>query len=486
MFSHPIYRTILLCLLAVLLATYIIYFSVGLNYVAIFFPFLLLGGVYLWRHPKILGYIFILATVDFVGFIDPEKFIRLPGLFKFRDLLYIMMMSILLIDGLRKGWHRWPSNKLSRGCYMLIWGFLALTFVQLILTTLRFNLPLISSLKIAREFFYIAVFFYFARFFSQYNDINELLKFISYICVTQFISMLLQIFGIDIGSISRVDQLLVGDNYVTRVYIPAYFYALAAACYCCIVLLTSQPKNKLYIAIILIASLSSVILSYTRTYWVSLLICLILLMLLLQKKYVIKLMRIFFVSLVLVFPIVLFQSASILTERFSTIINEVGDDEGNFIYRFSENPQRLEAFMDYPFIGPGFIHPDFAPKILGFVIDETGKSEAQIQRALMLQTNDSGLITLLVSFGLLGAIWAIAQILVVIKIAQTIKYYGQVIYFPYIGIAAFVVATWLTCVTTYGFTYYDGTVAMAVALYLLSTVAKTILQKDFNEKVGGL
>ncbi|MDF4536559.1 hypothetical protein P3491_45370, partial [Vibrio parahaemolyticus] len=176
--------------------------------------------------------IFILSTVEFVGFINPEEFIRLPGVFKFRDLLFLMMMTMVISDSILKGWYRIKLDYFSIRIKFIVWSILGLVFFQLIFTSLRFDLPFISSLKIAREFLYVAAFFFFIRFFPDYKDTIRLLKFISYICVIQFVSMIMQIIGFDIGSTSRVDQLLVGGEYVTRVYIPAYFYALAAACYC--------------------------------------------------------------------------------------------------------------------------------------------------------------------------------------------------------------------------------------------------------------
>ncbi|TYW36107.1 O-antigen ligase family protein [Vibrio cholerae] len=469
-------KKIIFIAMSFFMVIYFSYFSSNLNLIALLFPFSLIMIAFLLFHPKILGCLFILSTVEFVGFINPEEFIRLPGVFKFRDLLFLMMMTMVIADSLLKGWYRIKLDYFSVRIKFIVWSMLGLVFFQLIFTSLRFDLPFISSLKIAREFLYVAVFFFFIRFFPDYKDTIRLLKFISYICVIQFVSMIMQIVGFDIGSTSRVDQLLVGGDYVTRVYIPAYFYALAAACYCFVSLMVGNVASKRYVTFVLIIS----ILSYTRTYWVSLLVCFLILMFLLNKKNAIRMLLYGLILFILLIPISLVKEDSVLADRFSTIFSEIDDTDGNFIYRFSENPQRLEAFIDYPIVGPGFIHPDFAPTTLGFVIDEKGKNEAQIERALMLQTNDSGLITLLVSFGLIGVLWVFAQILLVIKLAKSIKNRANEILYPYIGIVAFMVATWLTCTTTYGFTYYDGIVSMSIALYFLFSASK-LMQKANNQ-----
>ena len=93
-------------------------------------------------------------------------------------------------------------------------------------------------------------------------------------------------------------------------------------------------------------------------------------------------------------------------------------------------------------------------------------SDLQIERALILQTNDSGLITLLVNFGSLGVAWVAYKLFVLL---QLFRYQIATVSSPIqfnVACLAFIFSIWATCVTTYGFTYPNGIVALALALFL--------------------
>ncbi|WP_159737466.1 O-antigen ligase family protein [Vibrio atypicus] len=449
----------------VLLTFYVVFFSVTENYETLFFPIIFVLVFFLFFNPKLFGYLFILSTVNFLGLINPEHFVRIPGVFKFDDLLFISMVGIYIVSNLREGW-RFPTDNVFVLLTLIIMSFVFMTICQFFLTSIRFDLPVISSLKVGRGFLFILSFFYFVKFFSTTHEKHQLLKFIFAIAIIQVVMMLLQILGFEIAEHSIVRQLETVDDSVTRVYLPAYFIAsISFFTSTSFLISTHSSHNRLIITIISILSLLSILLSYTRTYWVAIIVGLIVLFILSERIARYKLLLCALIVLVLFLPMILFQSDGFIMDRFFSIFFEVKDREGNFIYRFTENPQRIIAFLDYPIFGPGFVHSSYAASLFNFVIDEKGLSESQVERALLLQTNDSGLITLLVSFGLLGVCWALCKIVSVIRICLCLTYNAN--RSIVVAMVAFIISIWSTCATTYGFTYQDGIVALSLSLYLI-------------------
>lgn len=472
---HSLPRYAIWAVLSFIAALLIVTLALSENIKLILLPVVLFSGLWMINKPKLLAFIFILATTDFVGFINPEQFVNLPGVFKFIDLIYLITMLVLAMDVFKNGFF-WPArgNK-SRAIYTIVLVFFIMVVLQIFATSIRFDLPIISSLKVGRGYFYIIFFFYLNQFFKDENSCCELLMFLVGVCILQFIFLTLQIFGIDIGASNIIRKLDVGNHSVTRVYIPAMFTAMS--CFSVsLMLFLERYDYKNIVKIVLIITLLSLMLSFNRTYWGAVFYSVMLICFFGSPTVSRNALKYGFLSAIFVVPVLLSSdSGSIIFERLISIFSEVGSDEGNFIYRFSENPQRIDAFISNPLLGPGFVHSDYAASIFNFILDLKGLSESQIERALLLQTNDSGWITLLVSFGLIGVLWVIIKKIILIK--NIILYSSKLDVFYrslLIGNSIFVVAIWLSSVTTYGFTYSDGIVSLATSMYFISSSLKHI------------
>lgn len=459
----------------IFLGFFIIYSAATENLFLLLLPLIMISSYKLVSKPKWLAYLFILSNVQFLGFINPENFVRLPGVFKFNDLLFLTLTALYLLDSLKNGFYYPVHNKAAKWVALVILTFVSMVIIQFVITAFRFDLPLVSTLKVGRGYLYLLVYFYFVRFYSDNKSMQQLLYFIVIVCIVQFGMMLFQMAGINLTVNTKIIGLTTDAGNVTRVYLPAYFLALMCF-FCSVTLLLSNslPLRRYFLLIVMSISFLSILLSYTRTYWLALLLGMLIVFLFSNSEVKKKLFKYSVITFVFVIPLLLFKVGAFFIERFSSIFTEVrSSDEGNFIYRFSENPKRLEAFFDNPIFGPGFVHQNYAASLFNFVIDETGLSEAQIERALLLQTNDSGLITLLVSFGLCGVLWVLFKMYILIKLykEQRLNQHTKNIKNSMnmqLGMFAFICSVWLTCVTTYGFTYPDGIIALALSLFVFS------------------
>ena len=417
-----------------------------------------------------VAYLFILSSVNFVGFLDPEEFIHIPGAFKFTDLLFLLLCFIYCIDIVKNHDEFIPRIKASYPINALVYLFICMVILQIVVTAIRFDVSFISTIKVSRGYFYLLFYFYLLRFFNKQQVFIGLAKLIIVMCIAQFVFLVLQIMGADIGSNTKIIDLAVNESSVTRVYIDAYFYVLGLFSVSLLLLLGLDKKiNKNNLIFIVSITSLTILLSYTRTYWIAMV--LIIMMSLFFTTHKIK--RTLYKSLsaisIVIFPFFLFVGTSIV-ERIASIFEDIGSDDGNFIYRFSENPQRLQAFLDYPLLGPGFVHYDYAANIFNFFLQRRGLTETQIKRVLHLQTNDSGLITWLVSFGSIGVIWVFALCWVLYRIQakrfQLVDSNQKASLLQ--GNVFFIFAIWLTCTTTYGFSFPDGVVALSVSLYFIA------------------
>ncbi|MGF1760321.1 O-antigen ligase family protein [Photobacterium sagamiensis] len=455
------------------LSAYVVFFSIAENYKALFIPLLIPLGYFLLQKPKLIAYLFLLSSVRFLGFIDIEDFMNLPGLFKFDDLLFLALISIYFFDVLQRGLQFHKDNYAVRSIAYIVLLFIAMVVVQFVFTSIHYDLPIVSTLKVGRGFLYLLFYFYLLRFFFDSSSSRKLFRFIATLCIIQFIMMLLQISGLNFTKSTTVIELASDNVSVTRVYLTAYFFALLTFFVSVSLLLNKcDQSSRRLLLLIVIFSLSSIILSYTRTYWMAMLIGLIIIFVMSESRVKKNVVYYLCLGFTLFSPFLLMQSDSFIFERFISIFQEVGSDEGNFIYRFSENPQRLEAFIDNPVFGPGFVHSNYATTLFNFNINEQGLSESQIQRALLLQTNDSGLITLLVSFGLVGVFWVLYKFVVLFRLFLIVTGLDDNARAIIIGNISFITAVWLTCTTTYGFTYPDGIVALALSLFFISSCMK--------------
>ncbi len=293
---------------------------------------------------------------------------------------------------------------------------------------------------------------------------------------------ILQVTGLSFTDI-KVTELSIDGSFVTRVYLPAKHWSVFSF-FVSLSLLHSKSNifNRKLLLVILFSSLSSIILSYTRTLWILIILGIIIHIALSSAETRKILIRNSLILGFLSIPILSVSHGDIIVERITSIYSEIGDESSNFSYRLLENPMRVESFLDNPIFGPGFVHSDYAANIFGFIVNEQHLSEAQIKRALMLQTNDSGLITLLVTFGLTGVVWVVFKLLIITSILIRTRNLDRNWRTVQVAVVTYIISVWLTSATTNGFLFTDGIVILTLSLFVLyfSVVVKS--QESVSDK----
>ncbi|MBN1354201.1 MAG: O-antigen ligase family protein [Candidatus Omnitrophica bacterium] len=441
---------------------------------------LCLGLMYIFlvlNRPLIHFYLFILTSIYFFGCINPEEFIRMPGAFKFTDIMFVLT---ILICALKKGGIV-KTASYSKGVLQqyhlkrIIWLVISLAAFQILFTSFKFNLPIISCFKVGRSYLYFFTAIFAMKFFNNKTDEIRILKFIFTVAVIQSALVFLQnIFGnLAIFQYTKIIAQEIGEGEVTRVYAPASYYIIASfSLSLWMLFFKDKTLPKSVLLFVLAITLPAILLSYNRTFWICTTLIVIMPSVLIKGTRLIKYGFSIACAMIIAFAIIAFfqnnRAISFFITRAGTISQEVTTYSGNFAVRFEENKRRLELINEYPILGPGFVHADYAATLFNF------KTTDPRERAALLQTNDSGMITWLVSFGALGVVWVVYLLGYLFRLTQKTIAMKHIKSGIIIGLTAYVWAAWLTSITTTGFTYTRGVVAFSVFVYLLfSTINRT-------------
>ena len=141
--------------MVVFTAIYIIYFSVSSNIILLLFPFLVPLFIFLVFKPQWIAYLFLLSSVRFLGMIDVEVFLRLPGFFKFTDLVFLLMIGVYIFDAVKNGFYFPFKNQVHVTLAWIVFSFTLLVILQIVVTSLRFDLPFVSAIKVGRGYLYL-------------------------------------------------------------------------------------------------------------------------------------------------------------------------------------------------------------------------------------------------------------------------------------------------------------------------------------------
>lgn len=426
-------------------------------------------------NPLYHFYFVVLTSVEFLGYFDPTTYVHVPGLFKLVDLMLVATIVIYIYDLLKNNIFVQASKKgislqtrkanlLSLKNLLIFMVFL--TLFQIIFTAFRFQLSFISCFKAGRMFLFFFIGIFLMDFFKSDDFKLKIIKFILILGSIQSILAILQYF---IGSYfflgyTKITELGIGYETVTRIYQPAFYYTMVSftLSFWLIYFKNEQIFSQKILYMIFLTTGLSILLSYQRTSWVGAFIGISLPFVMLNWIKSLKYFYFLIAAVLILIPLLyLFAPGQLnkITARAESILDETINYKGNFAIRIEENTKRVDLIKKHYITGPGMVHADDAPSLFYF--------ENTSGRRALLQTNDSGLITFLVSFGMIGVIWTACLLTVLTKILRrSILLKSQKIGYIF-GISSFIWATFLTSFTTTGFTFTKGVICLSVMIYLM-------------------
>jgi len=362
----------------------------------------------LFKRPEIALVIAILISHNLFGMITEDTF-RLPGLFKARDLLLLSLFIPFINEGWRKEDLRYLINSPISKCILAI---LLLSMLIVIKTTMQYEIDLGLAIRDGRRYFYYIMFF---AILYNMRTTRQLKTFVNVLIGLSVIYSLLIIAQFVVGPNHiiflgasddestrwKVVPLILAGITVARSYISGFDLTI----FCFGIVLyrsttsTMNSKSVWNIAILGVIGLQ-IILSFARAYWIGISFAVVFSILLLDRRMAkIILVTIGAISIISVLLLTvrfvhpqLSNPLYLLSERWKGTTKELfgGGEGGSFAWRLEDNAERIKLAEKNFLMGVGFVHDE--TKIFTLGLEGRG-----------LRTADSGILTLFLDMGIIGA-----------------------------------------------------------------------------------
>jgi len=451
-----------------------------------------MGYIYaLFRWPHLVLIVALIIIFDGLGFINPETFFRIPGVFKLKDLTFLSLFLPLFLN---IKWQR-RAERIFHDYRMLVFPILAilvLTTFQMIRTSLQYDLPLSTCIMAGRHYWYYA----FLPLVAIYLDTSQKRE-VAYRLFMVVISLLASVVIIQTVVLLLGGELFLSDNIRTRfpqsgtldllrIYPPGeptlvLGFALA---FWGVLLRKSARERVAYTAIALLCALAVLFISSRMRWFYTLLVVLIPVFVL--RRHIPSLARrLLCVLALLVFTLVYVfvlsgsrsDFVSGIGERAVSAWTDFRDKKGTWEYRLEDSQFRFKLIREHPLFGLGFVHSDYASRFgAGGVIN----LDERLSYKQGITSTDSGIVDLLIHFGAIGALWAAWYLISVLRFCSKMLRSAKngclrCLSIPLMG---YMIGGVVTLVTLCLFTMGDEIVGHSFALGILVAAADIQLRSE--------
>jgi hypothetical protein len=382
-------------------------------------PFMAMAGVFfIWSiyfKPELCIVIMIIIFFDLFGFIDPDSFLRVKGIFKLKDVIFILMLISIIMDiVIKKGTSlqrlQSPVNKPLIALMLLVsFGIAYSSFFR--------GERLDYSLRIGRIFYYYLIFFIIMYYIRSERQIRFVI-FATFI----FASMVAIIYAaqfflgphISVTPFGKVlAQRFEGISFA-RLYLPGFTVVYMGFMIAFWLFVYQGNRSKLFLLLFLGVG---VLFNFFRAYWIGTILG-ILLPAIYQKVDIklktLKLCVVFFVLIAIFIPAIKYVSyvtntdvftlfSSRLTSTFSEFINKK-KSYGSRLKYANSRVELLKARKNF-LLGVGFVQCD--------PFSSTGKSRYEISP--ISTGGHLGYLDIMLYMGLIGLSCFAWFILVILK-----------------------------------------------------------------------
>lgn len=440
-----------------------------INYFIPLFFFIIAGFIWLiFRHPEVSLFVVVLAANNFFSLISEDIF-RLPGVFRFKDLLFILTYLVFFAQILQK------KVKLRRSLFsrtiLLITFFVLL---EILLTMFVENQGFNYTIRMGRRYLYYLLYFPLVYFID--ND-NKFKHFLSLILGATVIYSLLMIVQYIIGPshilfrfASHVEEQKIAGEYVTRTYAVGSSISLIVFYFSFFRILLENKYDWFNFLVLIFTFFSGVYLGFSRANLFGVVVGLIFSVFILLnarlKMRALFITFIFVIALSSAFEIMRVATGKAvpnpITHSFKALLSGADDlrnKTGTFGFRLNDSAERIGLIRKNPISGIGFVHP--LSEIIKIRTVTSG-----------IVTNDSGIVTLLLDFGVFGIFWLFVLTLVFFRSARELFFSVVDSKKRALAIAlfAYYFSRLFSFLTLGEFVFQEGIVTIAVTLFILNYI----------------
>jgi len=436
------------------------------------------GLLYLWAlflYPHLAIVVALVVIFDGLGFINPETSWRVPGLLKAKDVFFVSLFLPLLTRRWRERAHavvrRNKTLFLPAGAILLMMAF------QMVRTSLQFDLPLKSCIMAGRHYLYYALVFPAAIYLDsskkQHLVYHLFLLVIAALAAIVIVQTLVLVAG---GNFFLTGNIQIRNRWgplnVPRIYppgVPAIVLMFALTLWG--IFLRSPAKARIgYLAGALLCGLAIFLLD-SRMTWLYALLITIIPVLFMRRMIPGSGRKLFFALLLVTVGIVslagLLGSESRIVSgglaRLASGFSEIKDKSGTWQYRLDDSRFRFDLMRERPLLGVGFVHINYAHRFGARGLSD----DPAVIPDQGVTTTDSGLVAILVDFGIAGLLWSFWYLVAILASGRRIfSTSGRQLNWVALPIMAFMLAGALTSVTLTLFTsaWFIATQSFAVGM----------------------
>jgi hypothetical protein len=446
----------------------------------------------LFRWPHLALMVALVFITDVLGLFDPGKSFNIAGVFRLKDLLFASLFLPLLFN---VKWQR-RARKAFNDCRTIalpILAILVLTTLQMVRTSLQYDLPLNTCIMEGRQYWYYA----FVPLAAIYLDTSYKAKsaFRMFMLVTTGLACVIitqtviyAIFGTELVSYHiQAAEGQWGNMRFLRIYLPgeALLVLGFALAFWGLVLRRSTRKMLGYAAMAPLCALAILFVNSRMRWAHTLLVVLIPIFFLGRHVHKVRRRLLYGVPiLVLVLAalfMVVFRSnvfVSWTVERAASAWTDLRERRGTWEYRLDNSQFRFRLIRENPLFGLGLVHSDYASRFgAGEIVMRVYGKELPFKEGVA--TTDSGIVSLLVHFGAIGAIWAMWYFFGALRFcSQRMSEENQVLNWTSIPLIAYMTGGVLTFVTLGFFTENTDIAGHCLVLGMLAAGAQLQLRSE--------
>lgn len=449
-------------------------FVAGLFFINILLPWFFFAFVgYIWlmyKHPEMALFAALLIILNCFSLIS-EDLLRFPNIFRLRD-IFLVLTFIPLLRGIVRKDVRIKyifSSPFAKCIYIMLFLFTAQVFI----TKYRFSGESLNSIiRAGRKYVYYAIFFPLVYVLMEDARFKRFMKLL---CGSAIVFSCLFLLQFVLGQSHQIFKWAViveqdlQTYFVTRMYIdgqiiPTLIFHVSFMVY----LYCQQFRYKFQNTLLMLLTGAQTIVTFGRAHLFGVVTGTLLGLFVARRIKRRGFMKLFLLVLAIAtanFLVVgilkpklqLFQA---IAARITSIYGAVVKRNDTFGFRFEDSYGRLALINDNPVFGVGFVH------------DESRLFSLMRGYGGALRSADSGIVTLLLDFGIVGAVWLIMLTMVFWKRGmQCFNNTSNSLNKAFIlGIISFYFGRLFSCITLVDFIVYDGIVVIAMALALMEVM----------------
>jgi hypothetical protein len=355
-------------ILAILFFTSAKYIASGLAIV----PFIVLAGVFfissIYLKPELSIVIMILIFFDLFGFIDPSIQFRIKGVFKLKDVIFILMLISIIVDIIIK--KDMSFQRLQSPVNKPLIALMLLVSFGIIYSSLFRGEPLNYSLRIGRILYYYLIFFIIMYYIRSERQIRFVIFAIIAMASMVSIIYIVQFFlgsHITVTPFGKLAGQRFGDFRFARLYLSGFTVAYIGFMIAFWLFIYQRNRNRLILLLFLGVGMAF---NFFRAYWIGAIFGIFLPAIFLKFDIKVKILKsciVFLILITIFIPIIKYLSSArstdvitLISGKFISTFSEFTDKERSYGSRLKYANSRIELLKVRKnfLLGVGFVQGD--------------------------------------------------------------------------------------------------------------------------------